>query len=177
MFFATQLKNALVLRENTGAENYFFENADGNILSSGFETNMKFGYRNFKLYLDYAFIHAELKYDNIYHQKPLTPKHNLGIVLFYEIEDKWSVGYETYYTGSQYDEYYDLKQGFLTMGVMVMRYFKRYSVFANFENFTNVMQTNFEPLVSPPLNTPTFNSIWAPIDGFVFNAGIKVKIL
>jgi len=177
MFFVTQLKNALVLRENAGDNSYFFENADGNILSSGFETNMKFGYKDFKFYLNYAFINAELKYDNIYNQKPLTPKHNLGIVLFYEIEKKWSVGYETYYTGSQFDEFYDSKQDFLTMGVMVMRYFKRVSVFANFENFTNVMQTNFEPLVLPPVNTPTFNSIWAPTDGFVFNAGIKVKIL
>jgi len=96
MFFITQLKNALVLRENGDANSYFFENADGNVLSSGFETNMKFGYKDFKLYLNYAFIHAELKYDNINNQKPLTPKHNLGIVLFYEIEEKWSVSYETY---------------------------------------------------------------------------------
>lgn len=177
MFFVTQLKNALVLRDDGDANSYFFENADGNVLSSGFETNMKFGYKDFKLYLNYAFINAELKYDNINNQKPLTPKHNLGIVLFYEIEEKWSIGYETYYTGSQFDEFYDPKQDFLTMGVMVMRYFERFSLFANFENFTNVMQSDFEPLVLPPVNTPGFNSIWAPTDGFVFNAGIKFKIL
>lgn len=177
MFFVTQLKNALVLRENAGENSYFFENADGNILSSGFETNMKFGYNDFKFYLNYAFIHAELKYDNINNQKPLTPKHNLGMVLFYEIEGKWSVGYETYYTGSQFDEFYSSKQGFWTMGAMVMRYFERVSLFANFENFTNVMQSDFEPLVLPPVNMPTFNSIWAPTDGFVFNAGIKFKII
>ena len=99
------------------------------------------------------------------------------MVLFYEIEGKWSVGYETYYTGSQFDEFYSSKQGFWTMGAMVMRYFERVSLFANFENFTNVMQSDFEPLVLPPVNMPTFNSIWAPTDGFVFNAGIKFKII
>jgi len=88
MFYLTQLRNALILRENSQQNNFFYENADGNILSSGFETNVKLTYADFKLYLNYAFINTELKYDNINNQKPLTPKHNAGFVLMYEIEEK-----------------------------------------------------------------------------------------
>ena len=51
------------------------------------------------------------------------------------------------------------------------------SLFVNFENFTNVMQSDFEPLVLPPTNNPTFPDIWAPTDGFVFNGGIKLRLL
>ena len=158
-------------------DGYYFENADGNILSSGFETNMKLTYSNIKLYMNYAFIHTELKYDNINNQKPFTPKHNAGFVLLYEVEEKWSAGYELYYSGSQFDDLYDKKPAYWTMGIMLMKYFERISLFINFENFTNVIQSDYEPLVLPPKNNPSFPDIWAPTDGFVFNGGIKFDIL
>lgn len=176
LFFATQLKNSLVLRENNNTNLTYFESADGNMLSSGFETNIKLTYDDLSLYLNYAYINTELQYDNINNQKPLTPKHNAGLVLFYEIEDKWSAGYEVYYTGKQFDNRYNSKTDFWTMGVMIMRHFERFSLFANFENFTNVLQSNFEPLVTPPTNNPSFPDIWAPTDGFVFNGGIKFRL-
>ncbi|GAO27673.1 TonB-dependent receptor [Geofilum rubicundum] len=177
LFFLTQLKNALVLREDATTDMAYFESADGNMLSSGFETNIKLTYDDFKLYLNYAFVNTELQYDNINDQKPLTPKHNAGFVLFYEIEEKWSAGYEVYYTGKQFDNLYNQKTDYWTMGVMLMRHWERLSVFVNFENFTNVMQSDFEPLVLPPTNNPTFPDIWAPTDGFVFNGGIKLRLL
>ncbi len=176
LFFLTQLKNALVLREDATTDMAYFESADGNMLSSGFETNIKLTYDDFKLYLNYAFVNTELQYDNINDQKPLTPKHNAGFVLFYEIEEKWSAGYEVYYTGKQFDNLYNQKTDYWTMGVMLMRHWERLSVFVNFENFTNVMQSDFEPLVLPPTNNPTFPDIWAPTDGFVFNGGIKLRL-
>ena len=177
LFFLTQLKNALVLREDETTNLAYFESADGNILSSGFETNMKLTYNDFKLYLNYAFINTDLNYDNINKQKPLTPKHNAGFVLLYEIEEKWSAGYELYYTGYQYDNLYNRKSDYWMMGVMLMRMFERFSVFINFENFTNTHQAQFEPLVLPPTNRPTFTDIWAPTDGFVFNGGVKFSLL
>ncbi len=177
LFFLTQLKNALVLREENSPGSNYFESADGNILSSGIETNIKLSYNDFKLYMNYTFINAELKYDNINNQKPLTPKHNLGLALMYEIEEKWSAGYELYYTGTQFDNAYNQKPDYWMMGFMLMRTFEKFSVFINFENFTNTHQSQFGPLVIPPYNNPTFSNIWAPTDGFVFNAGIKISIL
>ncbi|MCU4173987.1 TonB-dependent receptor [Carboxylicivirga sp. N1Y90] len=177
LFFLTQLKNALVLREDATTDMAYFESADGNMLSSGFETNIKLTYDDFKLYLNYAFVNTELQYDNINDQKPLTPKHNAGFVLFYEIEEKWSAGYEVYYTGKQFDNLYNQKTDYWTMGVMLMRHWERLSIFVNFENFTNVLQSDYEPLVLPPTNNPTFPDIWAPTDGFVFNGGIKLRLL
>ena len=176
MFFLTRLKDALVLREFETSGGYYFENANGNVLSSGFETNVKFTYRDFKFFANYAFINTDLQYDNINKQKPLTPKHNAGFVLMYETEEKWSVGYELYYTSSQYDGLYDQKPDFWIMGFMVMRYFKKLSLFINFENFTNTIQSDFEPLVLPPVSNPTFPDIWAPTDGFIFNGGFKLDI-
>jgi iron complex outermembrane receptor protein len=177
LFYLTRLKNSLLLRENSSQNGYFYENADGDILSTGFETNVKLTYGDFKLYVNYAFTSTQLLYDNINNQKPLTPKHNAGFVLYYEVENKWSAGYELYYTGSQFDELYDRKPEFWVMGIMIMRHFKKLAVFINFENFTNVIQTNYEPLVLPPYNNPSFPDIWAPSDGFVFNGGLRYIFL
>jgi iron complex outermembrane receptor protein len=177
LFYVTQLKNALVLRESNTPNDYYFENADGNIFSSGFETNLKLTYSNFKMYLNYALINTMLKYDNINNQKPLTPKNNAGFVLMYDEEEKWSIGYELYYTGWQFDELYHKKTDYWIMGFMVMRHFERISVFINFENFSNTVQINYEPLVLPPYNNPVFPDIWAPTDGFIFNGGFKLSII
>jgi outer membrane receptor for ferrienterochelin and colicins len=177
MFFITRLKNSLVLRENSLNHGYFYENADGDILSSGFETNIKFTYSDFTFYVNYAFIHTQLKYDNIFHQKPLTPKHNAGFLLMYESEGKWTAGYELYYTGNQFDEMYELKPHYWVMGFMAMRKVGKFSLYVNFENFNNTIQSDFEPLVLPPSENPSFPDIWAPVEGFVFNAGVKYQIL
>ena len=177
LFFLTQLKNALVFRENSSSNTTYFESADGNILSSGLETNIKLSYSDFKLYMNYTLINTKLKYDNINNQKPLTPKHNLGFALMYEIEEKWSTGYELYYTGNQFDNEYNRKSDYWVMGFMLMRMFEKFSIFINFENFTNTHQSQFEPLVLPPTNNPKFVDIWAPTDGFVFNGGFKISIL
>jgi iron complex outermembrane receptor protein len=176
MFFLTSLKNSLVLRENSTEDGFFFENADGNVLSSGFETNIKLTYDDFKLFVNYAFINTEIQYDNINNQKPLTPRHSAGFVLIYEVEEKWSAGYELYYTDSQFNNLYELKPDFWIMGFMLMRYIKDFVIFINFENFTNVIQSDYEPLVLPPFNNPSFPDIWAPTDGFIFNGGFKINI-
>ena len=177
LFYLTQLKNSLLLRESSSQNGYFYENADGDILSTGFETNIKVTYGDLKLYVNYAFTNTQLLYDNINNQKPLTPKHNAGFVLYYEVEDKWSAGYELYYTGPQFDESYDKKPEFWVMGIMIMKYFKKLALFINFENFTNVIQTNYEPLVLPPYDNPSFPDIWAPADGFIFNGGLRYIFL
>jgi iron complex outermembrane receptor protein len=176
LFFVTGLNNSLVLRESSTEDTYYYENADGPVISFGFETNTKFTYNDFKLFLNYAYTNTQLNYDNINNQKPLTPYHKAGFILFYEKEDNLSIGYELYYTGNQFDEFYDKKTDFWTMGIMVMKQLGKFSVFINFENFTNVLQTDFEPLVIPPYTDPIFPEIWAPTDGFIINGGFKFSV-
>ena len=174
LFFYTQLNQPLVLEENGGINQ--FVNADGTIDSRGFETNIKFGYQDFKLFLQYAFIDAQLNYNNINNQKPLTPKHNAGAVLMYEVEEKWRIGYEVYYTGEQVLSNNRTTRDFWMMGFMVMREFERLSLFINFENFTDARQSRYQDMVLPPHSDPTFTEIWAPTDGFVANGGFIIRL-
>jgi len=79
----------------------------------------------------------------------------------YESE-KWRIGYETYYTGEQFlsDGTKTKTTDFVTMGLMLMRNFKFGSAFINFENFTDVRQSNFSSLVLPPHENPEFPEIY-----------------
>ena len=173
LFFYTQLKNPLVLESN--GQTNMLVNADGSIDSRGIETNMKFGYDDFKLFLQYAFVDARLNYNNIRNQKPLTPKHNAGAVLMYEVEEKWRIGYEVYYTGEQLLSDNSTTRDYWMMGFMVMREFEGISLFINFENFTDTRQSRYQDMVIPPHSDPTFTEIWAPTDGFVANGGFIIN--
>jgi iron complex outermembrane receptor protein len=174
LFYLTSIDNALLLNTDTTTGNFYYENAGGNVLSKGAETNIKFKYKDFRWILTYAFIDATLNYLPGNPQKPLTARHNAGTVLMYE-SDKWRIGYEAYYTGNQFLSDGTETTDFFTMGLMVMRNFEWGSLFVNFENFTDRRQARFSPVVLPPTSNPTFPEIYAPTDGIVISGGILIK--
>ncbi len=173
LFYVTAIKNGLLLSPS-GNGMFQFENASGQILGKGAETNIKFTYKDFRWFLNYAFIDTKLNYLPGNPQKPLTAKHNMGSVLMYESE-KWRLGYETYYTGRQFLSNGNKTTDFVTMGLLAMRNFKWGSTFVNFENFTDRRQSRFTPLVLPPHQNPGFPEIYAPTDGFIVSIGVILK--
>ncbi|MCT4698759.1 TonB-dependent receptor [Tenacibaculum haliotis] len=170
LVFYTQLKNSLILQEN--GTNYEFSNAENRLNSYGAETNLKFKYKHFILFSNYAYNNVTLNTT----QKALTPKHSIGSVLMYEVHDKWRIGYEAYYKSSQLRNDLTATPNYWTMGFMVMRTFGKISLYTNFENFTDTKQQNYQSMINAPHNNPTFTDIWAPTDGFVFNTGILIKL-
>lgn len=170
LFFFTKLKNSLIL-DQKGA-NYTFVNANTPLNSYGFESNLKFKYKDFVLFTNYAFNNVKIN-DR---QKVLTPKHSFGGVLMYEVHDKWRIGYEAYYRSSQLRNDLTETPNFWTMGFMIMKTFRNVSIYSNFENFTDTKQSNYQSMVQPPHTNPTFTDIWGPTDGFVFNAGVLIKL-
>ena len=173
LFYVTAINDGLLLN-STDNGLFQFENAPDEIFSKGAETNIKFTYKDFRWFLNYALIDTKLNYLPGNPQKPLTAKHNAGSVLMYESE-KWRIGYETYYTGKQFLSNGTETTDFVSMGLLVMRNFKLGSVFVNFENFTDRRQSRFSPLVLPPHENPVFPEIYAPTDGFIFSVGLIIK--
>lgn len=174
LLFYTRLNNPLVLN-NLGNKTFGFDNADGVVDSKGIETNVKFSYKDWRLFFNYAYINAELDYNGLERQKPLTPQHNIGAVLMFEGE-KWRLGYELYYTGRQFISDFSEVQDYWVMGFLAMRTLGPVHIFVNFENFTDTRQTRFDEVVLPPHNAPIFQEIWAPTDGFIFSAGVRLNL-
>jgi outer membrane receptor for ferrienterochelin and colicins len=176
LFYITAIDDGLLLNSSvTNAGMFEYSNATDVTLSRGAETNIKFSYKDFKWFLNYAHIDTQLNFLDGNPQKPLTAKHNAGSVIMYENE-KWRIGYETYYTGKQLLFNGTETTDFFTMGLLVMKNFDWGNVFFNFENLTDRRQSRFSPTVAVDISgIPTFNEIYAPTDGFILSAGIIWK--
>jgi len=176
MFFHTNISNPLVLQSDISG-NYFFVNAAKPIISNGFETNLKFIYKeNLKLFIGYTFTNAKAIYLNTIRFLPLLPKNKLNLTMMYEKEDNFKLGLEGYFTDKQYLYNGKRTPSFWEFGFMAQKTFKKVSIFINFENFTDQRQSKYKTVVNPPHNNPTFDDIWNHTEGFVINGGIKLKL-
>ncbi|MND04479.1 hypothetical protein D3C83_247620 [compost metagenome] len=59
---------------------------------------------------------------------------------------------------------------------MAEKLWKKFSLYINFENFTDSRQTKFDTIYTGSIDSPVFRDIYAPLDGFVMNGGIKVRL-
>lgn len=175
LFFYTRIDNPLML-ENVGTDRYRLTNISGNIDSKGTETNIKLGYDDFKLFLGYTFTDAAIRQQDISRQNYLTPKHRINSVLFYEVHDKWKIGFEAYYFSKQKLSDNATGKPYWITGIMAEKIWDKFSVYINFENFTDSRQTRFDTIYTGSINQPVFRDIYAPLEGFVINGGIKIRL-
>jgi len=175
LFFYTYLNNPLLLESQTGGL-YQFINSAGHIDTRGAETNIKIGYEDFKLFLGYTFTDTRLRQNGISVENPLTPKHRINSVLMYEVEDKWKVGLEAYYFSPQKLSDGATGKQYVLCGFMVEKLWEKFSVYINFENFLDARQTRFDTIYTGTITNPVFRDIYAPLDGFLINGGIKLKL-
>lgn len=175
MFFYTCIRHPLMLIPLTGG-NYQLQNIDGQVDTKGAETNIKIRYSDFTLFVGYTFTDANVKENGVRSPNPLTSKHRLNNILMYEVEDRWKIGLEAYYYSPQQLNDGTISRDYWICGAMVEKIWEHFSIYANFENFTDTRQTKFGSIYTGTVTNPLFKDIYAPLDGFVVNAGIKIKI-
>lgn len=174
LFFYTRINNPLVLTPDTNGF-YNFLQPHGFIDTKGFETNIKLTYKNFKLFVGYTFADVKEHYTTIT-QFPLVATHRLNNVLVYEVEDKLKIGLEAYYYSPQKLNDGATGKAYWLTGFMIEKLWEHFSIFANFENFNDTRQTKFDTIYTGTITNPIFRDIYAPVDGFVINGGIKLKL-
>ncbi|MEN9963659.1 MAG: hypothetical protein RL582_754 [Bacteroidota bacterium] len=175
LFFYTQINRPLLLQKQSDTL-YKFINSNGKLHTAGAETNVKIEYEDFKLFLGYTFTNTNIDQNGNKVEAPLTPKHRINSVLMYEVEDKWKLGLEAYYFDKQ--KLNDGKTGkaYWLCGFMAEKLWEQFSVYINFENFLDSRQTRFDNIYTGTISNPVFRDIYAPLDGFLINAGIKLKL-
>ncbi len=174
LFFYTYLNNPLTLNA-LGNGGYALVNNAGHIDTRGMETNVKLAYHDFKLFLGYTFTDTKLHENDRFATAMLTPKHRLNNVLMYELEDKWKIGAEAYYFSKQKLSDGSYGKPYWTTGFMIEKLWEHFSIYINFENFTDTRQTRFGSIYTGSLAEPVFKDIYAPLDGFVVNGGLKLR--
>lgn len=111
---------------------------------------------------------------------PLTPRSSAGLVAVWEEHDRGRIGVEAYYTGPQPlddNPYRARGEAYFQVGALGEIVLGRYRLFLNLENILNVRQTRHDRLPLPQ-RAPDGNwttEAWAPLEGFVANAGVRVR--
>jgi outer membrane receptor for ferrienterochelin and colicins len=175
LFFFTRLNKPLVLTAS-GTNSYQFVNANGQLDTKGTETNVRLTYGNFKLFLGYTYADVNTHFNEVKSWYPLTAKHRLNNVLMYEKEGKLKIGAEAYYYSPQKLNDGSIGKSYWTAGLMGEKSWKRFSIFVNLENLTDTRQTKFDTIYTGTITNPTFRDIYAPVEGFVANGGIRIRL-
>ncbi len=174
LLFYTRIDDPILLGAN-GSGQYEFSQPDGVIDTRGIETNIKLSYDHFKLFIGYTLADVQQHYNETSTTFPLVSKHRLNNVLMYEKHDDVRIGLEAYYFSPQ-----DLNDGstskeYWILGLMTEKMWEDFSLFLNFENFLDTRQSKLGVVYTGSLSDPQFNDIYAPVDGFVINGGLKIR--
>lgn len=160
-FFITQITNPLVL------DSFVFVNKYRPILTSGFESNLRYNLDEFQIFVGYTYVNSRRKYNDVQSFVPLTPKHKLTLDIIYEEEGNYSIAFEGYYISSMFRDFDAITKPYFTIGLIAQKHFNHFTLIANGENLLDVRQTRFEDIIIPPIKNPKFRQLYAPFDGRV----------
>jgi outer membrane receptor for ferrienterochelin and colicins len=175
LFFYTRINNPIILTPLANGDLQYLQ-PQGDLNTKGMETNVKLTYGDFKLFLGYTLANVTQHSGNTITSYPLVSGNRLNNILVYEIENKLKIGAEAYYYSPQQLNDGSTGRGYWTAGLMAEKIWERFSLFINFENLTDTRQTKFGPIYIGNITDPVFKDIYAPLDGFVVNGGIKFKL-
>lgn len=174
LLFYTRIEQPLQLRIRDNQAN--FVQTDGMVRSQGMEVNMKWTYDHFKLFIGYTFADVIQEEDGISNEFPLVAKGRLNNVLMYEKHGEFWIGLEAYFFSPQQLTDGSEGQAYWIAGLMTEKVIREgFSIFLNFENFLDTRQTAFDTIYTGTIDNPQFRDIYAPVDGFVINGGVKLK--
>jgi len=173
MFFYNIIDNPVTLNE-TNSNNRVYEQTNDSLLSKGFESQIKLTVDKFTWFLGYTYTDAYLENGENKNPLTLTPKHSIKGDLLFVVDDKWRIGWDYDYKSGQFLNNGHITESLFTTGVIVERTIDNFVIFLNAENFTDVRQSNVGDVLSD--GSPQFTEVWAPLDGFFFNMGLKIKM-
>ncbi len=173
MFFYNVIDNPITLNENV-IDKLFYEQTNDSLFSKGFESQVKLTVGKFTWFFGYTYTDAYLENGKNKNPLTLTPKHSIkGDLLFVE-ENKWRIGWDYDYKSGQFLNNGSITESLFTTGIIVERTINNFVIFLNAENFTDERQSNVGNVLTD--GSPQFTEVWAPLDGYFFNAGLKIKL-
>ena len=173
MFFYNIIDNPITLNEND-INNLFYEQTNDSLLSKGYESQIKFTFDKFTWFFGYTYTNAYLENDADKSALTLTPKHSIKGDLLFVVDQKWRIGWDYDYKSGQFLNNSHKTKSLFTTGVIVERTIDNFIIFLNAENFTDVRQSKVGDVLTN--GSPQFTKIWAPLDGYFFNMGLKIKL-
>lgn len=174
LLFYTEIDDALEIVEDD--ETYRFNQRDTAVETQGAEMNLTLNFGELRYLFGYTYVDAKQETASGYTNLPLVSQHRVNQVVMWEREDDFRIGFEAYYFSKQSRESDNTGRDYWFFGLMMEKKLNEpVTVFLNFENFTDSRQTRYENINSGDLVDPVFRDIYAPLDGFVINGGVRVR--
>lgn len=159
-----------------------YSNSNGYTQTGGVETGFNLKYRGLETGLTYTLTDSHNKYtDNsgnpVLSTNPLTSKHIISMMAGYEIKN-FFIGVDCYYYSPVKLDDGSTGRRIWEVGISAQYSYKFLLIFANIENIADIRQTSYGPVVfpNPTFSHPLFAEIYGPLEGRLFNAGIKIHL-
>ena len=181
--FYSAIRHAIAVRDaETAVPRVELVNMMGDARSVGSEVLARWRGDPFRVTMTYTYVNAT-EVDPVWgtrRKSPLVPRHQAGMVASYEREGSFRAGLEVYVSGTQWledDSYRPKSKPYVYIGALAEQAFGSAKLFVNVENLLDVRQTDWDPLVRPFIGKGGrwTNDVWAPLDGFVANAGVRIS--
>ena len=187
--YRTIVNHPLVLRLR--GEELLLVNADDASRTQGIDLFARYHLRPLRFTASYSYIDAtrpeigqiigeDFEFDTTMRRVvPLNPRHALNLELAHERENDRLVGLEAHFVGRQAlaDTAVKYSDPYVTIDAKFEKHVRRAVVFVRGKNLIGVHQSQFIPLLrtaSGPAGQWT-NDVWAPLDGRVINAGLRLR--
>jgi outer membrane receptor for ferrienterochelin and colicins len=176
-FFASRIQHPMEVRSD---ERYEITNLAKPTTNTGMELLGTWRKAPFSATASYTYVRSRKVEMGERVDVPLTPRHSFGIAGVWGKEAVGRIGVECFYTGRQRLEqnpYRSVSEPYAVFGVLVERRAGPVRLFFNAENLTDVRQTRWNPLLRPTRGVDGRWTVdaWAPLDGRVFNGGIRLR--
>lgn len=94
----------------------------------------------------------------------------------WETERSYRIGIEGLYVSNQQLSDGTIGKRYMMYGFLFEKMWQHLNLFVNAENFTDRRQTRWDSIYTGAITNPVFRDVYAPLDGAVINAGIKIKL-
>ena len=180
--FAARVDNAATLVPLANGAGVRLVNNPGQVRTRGIELLVRHRWRELVLSASYVLVDATEPAPSGERQSiARTPRNTFGAVAIWEVEDRGRIGIEAFYTGQQRlddDPFRTVSRPYVQLGLSGELKLGAASVFINLENILDARQTRYSPLVrpAPAIDGRRTIDAWAPLEGFVANAGVKIRL-
>lgn len=175
LFFYTRINHPLLLQAGVNGQQQFV-NASGYTDSKGLDLSFRLTLDAIKFFTGYSYTIAQNHFNGITTTYPLAPEHKLHFDLVYELEGRLRVAFESYYTGKQQLSDGGFGKHYWTLGALAEKTWKHFAVFINGEDLNDARQTRWDSIYTGTIDNPSFRDIYAPLEGIIVNAGVKIKL-
>jgi iron complex outermembrane receptor protein/outer membrane receptor for ferrienterochelin and colicins len=172
-FFYTEITDPVISNRLPNGD-VLFGNANGNVITKGFDTYIKMMVKKTEIYFGYTYTDAERKYLPENQFMPLTPQNRFAFTAVREFAEKWKIGLEGSWTGQQTRDGDNNTPSWFFSAIMIERKFgKLITAVLNFENLFDYRQSRQEQMYTGSISNPEFKPLWAPADGRVVNLSFR----